>query len=77
MVGEFSVLLTFPALSLLLQAERLVVEAGVRYRIQPIPSHLKAGCGMCMALWPGDAERVTILLQGEDIAHSLQSLQTE
>ncbi len=72
MGNEFSVLLTFPALSLLLQAERFIVREGLRYRVQPIPSHLQAGCGMCIAVQAADAERVDALLGAEGIGHSLQ-----
>ena len=54
---QFNTIVLFGQLADLMEAETICLEKGYRYQIEPVPTWLTAGCGMCLALkivlWPG------------------------
>ncbi len=54
----------FDSTSAVLVAERLLKDAGVAYKIIPVPRHLSSDCGVCIRVARDDQGRLEELLEG-------------
>ena len=54
----------FDSTSAVLVAERLLKDAGVAYKIIPVPRHLSSDCGVCIRFDRADQGRLEELLEG-------------
>jgi hypothetical protein len=65
----------FPSIHFALQAEKLMKEKGIFYKLIPVPRHLSSDCGVCLRIpWEKKEEVLGILDQAGvkvDSAHPL------
>jgi len=62
--GTYSVVL-FHSVSGALRAEKLIKEAGIEYKLIPVPRHLSSDCGLCLRFRTEDEGRVREILRGK------------
>lgn len=55
--------LTFSATSKVILAERTLLDAGLVVRVLPLPSVIRAGCGLCLRLAPASGDEALRLLE--------------
>jgi len=53
----------FEAVSHVMKAEKLLKEAGIRYKIVPVPKSISADCGVCVRFLPEHKEAIMEVLQ--------------
>lgn len=52
MRGTEEIVITFDATTEAIRAEKLLVQAGLCPLVMPLPSQIKAGCGLCLRVRP-------------------------
>lgn len=60
--GPYSVILVYST-SHALRAEKLLREAGIGYKLIPVPRHLSSDCGVCLRIHQSDAASASQALQ--------------
>ena len=43
---------TFPSTSAVITAEQVLIAAGMKVKVRPVPGAIRAGCGLCLAVSP-------------------------
>ena len=61
------IVITFARTNETIYAERLLEEAGVSIQIMPLPSVIRAGCGLCLRLPQKQLQEATALLDQANI----------
>ncbi len=62
MSAEKHCYITFPGVTLVLQAEKYLAQIGEEFLIVPIPREIGTDCGMCIMCAPEKADRIINLL---------------
>lgn len=57
------IVLTFANTNSAIQAEHVLLKAGIDVRVMSLPSAIRAGCGICLRLAPGDMRSAWPVLQ--------------
>ena len=57
------VVLAFARTNETIQAERLLEEAGLSIRVMPLPSAIRAGCGVCLRLPEAQLREASVRLE--------------
>lgn len=56
----------FPSIHFALQAEKLMKEKGISYKLIPVPRHLSSDCGVCLRIsWEEKEEVLALLAQAK------------
>ena len=63
-------LIAFEQTHAALQAEELLIEAGINVGIAPLPADIKAGCGFCVSLPAERRENAEAVLKKNGLAYS-------
>lgn len=56
MSGRAEILFTFGSTHHAIASEQALVAAGVPVRVLSLPSQIRAGCGLCLRVWPEDRQ---------------------
>ncbi len=72
-MDSFRIILLFPSLSILMEAELLLLGEGYKYRVEPVPTHLTSECGMCISIPESILEVVLAQLNGQAIESSVET----
>jgi len=56
-------IIAFGSTSAAVKAEQLLVQAGLRAGVLPLPAQIRAGCGICISLQPGEIKRALEVLK--------------
>lgn len=59
--------LTFAKTNYSIQGEQLLLDAGIPVKVMPLPSSIKAGCGLCLRIQPERWEEVRGILEGHHV----------
>ena len=62
------VIFVFPGTVQTIQAEYILLKAGLHVQVMPIPPKINAGCGLCLRLSPAESEDAEKLLRENAIA---------
>lgn len=57
--------LLFFSVSGAMKAEKLLKQAGIYYKLMPVPRHLSSDCGIALKFKGDDEERVLKVLEGK------------
>lgn len=63
------ILVSFETTQSAIFAEKLTMEAGIKVSIMPLPSAIKAECGMCLRMQEENLEQAEALLQRNAILY--------
>ncbi len=66
MKPNFSVILV-PSTHHAMKAESILLQAGVSYKLVPVPRHIHSDCGVCVRVFKADMERAKSLLKDNNI----------
>ncbi len=61
---------TFTTTSLAIKAEQALLGAGLKITVMPLPSQIKAGCGLCLRVQKEDLQTARTLLREKEITNS-------
>ena len=61
--GKIYCVALFDAVSHVMKAEKLLKEAGIHYKIIPVPKSISADCGVCVRFLPEHREAIMELLR--------------
>lgn len=64
------VVITFDATIDAIHGEKLLVEAGLKPLVMPLPSQVKAGCGLCLRVRLEDGTRACELLRSHGVSQA-------
>ncbi|MCX7635246.1 MAG: DUF3343 domain-containing protein [Syntrophales bacterium] len=64
MTGAYTVLL-FPSVSHVLKAEKILKEAGLPFKLVPVPRHLSSDCGVCLRIETEYRNAILAALEGK------------
>jgi Protein of unknown function (DUF3343). len=64
-------ILLFKNVRAVIEAEKLLVAAGVSVVIRPVPTNISSECGMCIQMSSNDANKGCELLRKKDILFQL------
>ncbi|MGD0232531.1 MAG: DUF3343 domain-containing protein [Syntrophorhabdales bacterium] len=53
----------FPSVSHVMKAEKILKEAGIPYKIVPVPKSISSDCGVCVRFLPEQKEAIVAALQ--------------
>ncbi len=56
-------LITFSRTNEAIKGEQILLDKGLSVRVMPLPSRIKAGCGICFRIRPSDFEEAVSSLQ--------------
>ncbi len=62
-------LITFNRTSEAIQGEAILLEKGLSVKVLPLPSRIRAGCGICFRLLPEEFEEAVRLLEAAGLKH--------
>lgn len=65
---ERELVFTFAGTSQVIWAEQVLLEAGVPVKVMPLPSLVRAGCGICLRVPVQDEKSASKLLQEKQIS---------
>lgn len=60
-------IVTFDGTSQAIRAERLLMEAGLRIRVMPLPGQINVGCGICLRVDPDQIDEAVRRLLDDGI----------
>ncbi len=61
--------ITFPALTQVLKAEKLLSALEVKFCVVPIPREISSDCGMCIMCFPDKLAVISKVLSANNIEH--------
>jgi Protein of unknown function (DUF3343). len=70
---QFNTIVLFGQLADLMEAETICLEKGYRYQIEPVPTWLTAGCGMCLALQNVECPGLEVELRKHAMQYRVES----
>jgi uncharacterized protein YqgV (UPF0045/DUF77 family) len=60
----------FDSVSMVMKAEKILKEAGIPYKIIPVPKSISADCGVCVRFLPEDREAIVEVFRSADVRAS-------
>ncbi len=64
----------FDSVSMVMKAEKILKEAGIPYKIIPVPKSISSDCGVCIRFLPEDREAVAGALGKDACAGEMREL---
>jgi hypothetical protein len=61
------VVFTFSNTNYAIQAERTLLSANLKVKVMPLPSAIRAGCGLCLRLHEKDSKKAQNILENINI----------
>lgn len=64
---DMEIVLTFKATNVAIKAEAVLLQNNVDVRVMPVPSSIRAGCGLCLRLSSSDEKKAHAMLAQNDV----------
>jgi uncharacterized protein YqgV (UPF0045/DUF77 family) len=64
----------FASVSMVMKAEKILKEAGIPYKIIPVPKSISSDCGVCIRFLPEDREAIVEALGKDACAGEMREL---
>lgn len=61
---------TFPSTSAVITAEQVLVDAGMKVKVRPVPNAIRAGCGLCLSVAPDKQKQAMEILKNNSADYS-------
>ena len=61
---------TFPSTSAVITAEQVLIAAGMKVKVRPVPGEIRAGCGLCLAVSPDKQKEAMDILKEKSAEYS-------
>lgn len=62
------IVFTFSSTHTVIAAESALLKEGVKVKVRPLPSAVRAGCGLTLCISPNDFKRAKALLKDSSVA---------